>query len=134
MVPEPQVPPTPPQRRFSLGWIVIPGIYAFFILRAIVKIAKGDIAGQVELAAVVAVTLLVALPVVLLARLLSKSAFGRFLHADTRTARILNTRRLIVEIREEPNAFLVFPALILISFLLIAAIGGIVALVRWIVP
>ena len=134
MVPKPKVSPPPPQRRFSLGWVLIPSIYAFFITRAIVKIARGDIAGQVELAAVVAVTLLIVLPVVLLARILSKSAFGRFLHADPRTTRILNTRRLIVEIREEPNAFLVGPALILILFLLIAIIGGIITLVRWIVP
>ena len=134
MVPKPKVSPPPPQRRFSLGWVLIPSIYAFFILRAIVKIARGDIAGQVELAAVVAVTLFLVVPIFLLARLVSKSALGRFLHADPRTTRILNTRKLIVEIREEPNAFLVGPALILILFLLISVVGGIVLLVRWIVP
>ena len=128
-------PPTaPPQRQFSLGWVVIPAIYAFFILRAVVKIARGDFAGKVELVAVVAVTLFIVLPVVLLARLVSKSALGRFIHADPRTTRILNTKRLIVEIRDEPNAFLVAPALVFILFLLISIVGGTILLVRWIVP
>jgi hypothetical protein len=131
---DPESPTPQPRKGFSLGRVVILLLYAFFIVRAIVKIINGDVAGQAELAAIIAVTLFLVLPIVALARLLSRSRIGRFFRADSRTSRIFDTKRLVIELRHEPNAFLLGPILIILLYLLIFVIGGIVALVHWVTP
>src|SRR3989337_1079217 len=111
-------PPGPPRPRISGRLAIGLVILALAVLYAVSRIIAGDIRGQFELIAIIALLLFVALPVFFLARLLAKSHIGRFIHANPRTTTLVNTKRFKLVLRDEPNSLLVVQGFVLLLFLI----------------
>jgi len=92
---------------------------------------SGDIRGQFELAAVILVGLFIVLPVMILARLVARSRLGRFIHANPSTTRVYSSKKLVVNLVDEPNSLFVVQGLMLLLFLLAGAVSAVVLVMRW---
>jgi hypothetical protein len=120
----------PSRGPFSCGRLLFFAVYAGLAIDILLRILRGDIMWQLELAVVFVVTLVIVLPVRFLARRLSQTRLGRYIHADARTTRLLSSKRLIVNLRDEPNSMLVAQGLVLALFVLMVAVALIAYVVR----
>jgi hypothetical protein len=104
------------------------------LLHAVGRIITGDIRGQFELAAILALLLFVALPVIVLARLLAKSRIGRFIRADPRTTALITTKRFKLQLQHDSNRLLMAQAFVVLLFLLILIVAAVATVIRWVTP